>query len=60
LIVPSVSSIVFVQYMPHQGELSNIKEKIRQLTEPSSEKIERTKEIITRANQNRSEKNKRF
>jgi len=43
-----------------QGELSHIKEKIRQLTETPSEKIERAVERVTLANQNRSEKNKRI
>ena len=43
-----------------QGELSHIKEKIRQLAETPSERIERTVERLTLANQNRSEKNKRI
>lgn len=43
-----------------QGELSHIKEKIRQLTETPTEKIEKAVERITLANQNRSEKNKRI
>ena len=43
-----------------QGELSHIKEKIRQLAETPSEKIQRTVERVTLANQNRSEKNKRI
>lgn len=43
-----------------QGELSHIKEKIKQLTETPTEKIERAVERVTLANQNRSEKNKRI
>ena len=43
-----------------RGELSHIKEKIRQLTETPSEKIESAIERVTLANQNRSEKNKRI
>jgi len=43
-----------------QGELSHIKEKIRQLTETPTEKTEKAVERVTLANQNRSEKNKRI
>jgi uncharacterized coiled-coil DUF342 family protein len=43
-----------------QGELSHIKEKIRQSTETPSEKVERAVERVSLANQNRSEKNKRI
>lgn len=42
-----------------QGELSNVKEKIRQLTETQAQRIQRRKQLISLANQNRSEKNKR-
>lgn len=43
-----------------QGELSHIREKIKQLTETPSEKIQRKVARITLANQNCSEKNKRI
>jgi len=42
-----------------QGELSNIREKIKKLTESREEKEERHRNLIDKANRNRSSKNKR-
>ena len=42
-----------------QGELSNIKEQIKKLTESKEQREERRQKIIEKANLNRSSKNKR-
>ena len=42
-----------------QGELSNIKENVRKLTETREEKERRRKKLLDKANLNRSSKNKR-
>ena len=42
-----------------QGELSNIKEQIKKLTESKEQREERRRKIIEKANLNRSSKNKR-
>ena len=42
-----------------QGELSNVREEIRKLTETKEEKDKHRKKLLEKANQNRSSKNKR-